>query len=332
MTRRFFRPLLAGAVAALLVGAAMPASAQTGSLRGKVIDETGKPVPEAEIVLDFKGDYTRQLKAVTDKNGEWVRAGMPAGGGTWNISVKKGNLVGKLDNVRVSLGEMTRLADIVIRPPGATGTARPAANMSAEEVERRNKKQKELEALFNESNAAFEAGNYDDAIAKLTKITVELEKCDMCHARIGDVYLKKNDLENAEKSYLKAIEIDPTKPGAYSALASLYNQQRKLEEAAKMSAKALELMETAGGGGDPSQVFNQGVILWNQSKVPEAKAMFEKAIKLDPKMAEAHYWYGMALVNEGKMADAKAPFQEYLKLAPTGQYAATAKAILDQIK
>jgi tetratricopeptide (TPR) repeat protein len=332
MARGFFRTLLVGITAVLLVGVAVPAYAQLGSLRGKVIDESGKPVPDAEVILDFVGDFSRQLKAVTDKNGEWIRAGMPAGGGTWNITIKKGTLVGNLPNVKVSLGEMTRVADVTIKPPGAAGAAagaKPPAGMSAEEVAKRNKRQNELKALFDQANAALDAGQYDDAIAKLTALTGELEKCAACYARMGDVYMKKNDLDNAEKSYLKAIEVDPTQAGAYGALASLYNQQKKLDEAAKMSAEALKLM---GDSGDASQVFNQGVIFWNQSKVAEAKAMFEKATKLDPKMADAHYWLGMALVNEGKMPDAKAPFTEYLKLAPSGQYAATAKAILDQIK
>jgi len=331
MARRFFRTLLVGITAVLLVGVAVPAYAQLGSLRGKVIDESGKPVPDAEVVLDFVGDFARQLKAVTDKNGEWIRAGMPAGGGTWNITVKKGTLVGNLTNVKVALGEMTRVADVTIKPPSAGGAAagKAPAGMSADEVAKRNKRQNELKAMFDQANAAVDAGNFDDAIAKLTTLTTELEKCAACYARMGDVYLKKNDMDNAEKSYLKAIEVDPTQAGAYGALASLYNQQKKLDEAAKMSAKALELM---GDSGDASQVFNQGVIFWNQSKVAEAKAMFEKAAKLDPKMADAHYWLGMALVNEGKLPDAKAPFQEYLKLAPSGQYAATAKAILDTIK
>jgi Tfp pilus assembly protein PilF len=331
MARRILRTLLVGITAILLVGVAVPAYAQLGSLRGKVIDESGKGVPDAEVVLDFVGDFARQLKAVTDKNGEWIRAGMPAGGGTWNITVKKGTLVGNLTGVKVALGEMTRVGDVTIKPPSAGGAAasKAPAGMSADEVAKRNKKQNELKALFDQANAAVDAGQYDDAIAKLTQISTELEKCAACFARMGDVYLKKNDLDNAEKSYLKAIDVDPTQAGAYGALASLYNQQKKLDEAAKMSAKALELM---GDSGDASQVFNQGVIFWNQSKVPEAKAMFEKASKLDPKMADAHYWLGMALVNEGKLPDAKAPFQEYLKLAPSGQYAATAKAILDTIK
>lgn len=330
MARRFLRTLLVGITAILLVGVAVPAYAQLGSLRGKVIDESGKGVPDAEVVLDFVGDFARQLKAVTDKNGEWIRAGMPAGGGTWNITIKKGTLVGNLTNVKVALGEMTRVADVTIKPPSAGGAAanKAPAGMSADEVAKRNKKQNELKALFDQANAAVDAGQYDDAIAKLTQISTELEKCAACYARMGDVYLKKNDLDNAEKSYLKAIDVDPTQAGAYGALASLYNQQKKLDEAAKMSAKALELM---GDSGDASQVFNQGVIFWNQSKVPEAKAMFEKAAKLDPKMADAHYWLGMALVNEGNMADAGKEMQQYVTLAPTGQYADTAKAILASV-
>src|SRR3712207_7549398 len=36
----------------------------------------------------------------------------------------------------------------------------------------------------------------------------------------------------------------------------------------------------------------------------EAKKNFEEAVKLDPKLADAHYWLGMALVNEGKLPEA----------------------------
>ena len=333
MTGRLLRALQVGAVAMLFIGLSAPASAQQGGMRGKVLDESGKPVPEVEIILDFVGDFTRQLKTVTDKNGEWIRAGMPAGvGGTWTITAKKGNLVGTLSGQKVVFGDMTRVPEITLRAPGAGGAAaKPPAGMSSEEVERRNKKQAELKGLFDKANAAIDAGNFDDAITNLQGMVKELDTCAACYARIGDVYVKKSDMDNAEKAYLKAIELDPKLAGAYSALASIYNQQKKLDEASKMSSKALELMD-ATGGGDANQIFNQGVIFWNQSKIAEAKAQFEKAVKLDPKLADAHYWLGMANVNEGKMADAKAPFTEYLKLAPTGQYAETAKAILAQIK
>ena len=88
----------------------------------------------------------------------------------------------------------------------------------------------------------------------------------------------------------------------------------------------------AAGGGNASAVFNQGVILWNAGKIADAKAQFEQAVKLDPNMAEAHYWLGMALINGGDTAGAKPHFETYLKLAPTGQFAETAKSIVASIK
>src|SRR5262245_21238564 len=100
---------------------------------------------------------------------------------------------------------------------------------------------------------------------------------------------------------------------------------------------ALSSAGAAGGagGGTAAGVFNQGVILWNAGKIPEAKAQFEQAVKLDPNLADAHYWLGMALVNAGtpeSMTEAKGHFETYLKLAPTGQYAETAKGIVASIK
>jgi Flp pilus assembly protein TadD len=79
-------------------------------------------------------------------------------------------------------------------------------------------------------------------------------------------------------------------------------------------------------------MFNQGVILWNGGKIPEAKKQFEAAVAANPNHAEAHYQLGMALVNEGNLAGAATEFETYLKLAPAGPNAATAKGILGSLK
>jgi tetratricopeptide (TPR) repeat protein len=329
MKRTAIRGFLTGAATVLLTAWATAAAAQVGTIRGKVVDTNGKPVDQAEVILDFIGDYNRQLKTITDKNGEWIRAGTPTG--KWKITVKKFDLVGENPGVQLSLGETLRVPEIVIGKPGAGGAAAKPTAVSEEEAERLKKRAALLDKLSAEANASLEAGNYDDAIAKVEAIMKEIPTCAPCHAKIGDINLKKGDLDAAEKAYLAAIATDEKLPGPYGALATLYNQQKKFDEAVKMSTKANELIG-ASGGGDANSVFNQGIILWNSSKIPEAAVQFEKATKLDPKLADAHYWLGMALVNQGKLPEAKAPFTEYLKLAPTGQYADTAKAILATIK
>lgn len=327
MTRnKLFRGLLVGTFALTLAMLASPASAQlTSVIRGKVVDEAGAPVVGAVVKGVFQGDMVREFDNVkTNAKGEFLRAGLAPG--SWKVTASNAEgLVG------TELVVLTLDPAVITIKLGSPKNAAPAG-MTAKEIEENNKKQAEMEADFNAAKAAFDSGDYDTAIMNLQKITVSMPTCAACYLSMGDAYSKKNDLENAEKSYLKSIELDATKPGAYAALATVYNAQKKFDEAGKMSAKANELNEAAGGGGDASSIFNQGVILWNQSKAAEAEVQFLKASQLDPKMADAFYWLGMCRVNQGKLPDAKAPFQEYMKLAPTGQYADQVKAMLDVIK
>ena len=99
-----------------------------------------------------------------------------------------------------------------------------------------------------------------------------------------------------------------------------------------MSAKAAAAGGVIGGGGNADAIYNQGIILWNQGKIPEAKVKFEEAIKADANHPEAHYQLGMALLNEGNVTGAVTAFEKYLQLAPEGQFAAQAKAMLAQLK
>ncbi len=323
-----FRTLLITAFALIVVGyLSTPASAQlTAVARGKVVDKDGKPVEGAEVKGEFLGDVVREWTMKTDKAGQFLRAGLSPG--MWKITATKDGLVGVANNVRLNLGDPNLIPPIELGEPKKAA----AANMSAKEIEAANKKQAEMEADFNAAKTAFEAGDFDAAIAGLQRVLVNLPNCAACYLSIGDAYNKKNDMANAETAYLKSIELDATKPAPYAALATIYNGQKKFDEASKMSAKANELSEASGGGGDAGSVFNQGVILWNQSKAAEAEVQFLKASTLDPKMADAFYWVGMCRVNQGKLPDAKAPFLEYMKLAPTGQYAEQVKAMLDVIK
>ncbi len=335
----FARGFIIAVVALALAAVAAPAYAQTGNLKGKIVDAEGKGVPDVEVTLTYNGPMKLESKVTTNKNGEWVKVGLrsdAAGGPTWTITAKKGELVGYKAGVGVMIGVMTTVPDIALGAASAAPKAAPKG-MSAEEIKKANEKQLALEKLFTDANAAIEANNYDEAISKLTTMTTEVPACAACHVKLGEVYGKKGDVANAEKAFLKAIEIDDKQADAYSQLSTIYNGQKKFDEAMKMSTKANELMSAAGGagaatGGDATSLFNQGIIMWNQGKAAEAAALFEKAAKADPKMADAQYYLGLSLYSSGKMAEAKAPLQEYLKLAPTGTNAAAAKGLLDTIK
>jgi len=221
----------------------------------------------------------------------------------------------------------------------ATGTKEDAAKAKA--------KADAMTKAFSDGVALSNEGKTDEAIAKFNEVIALVPNCAECYANIGTVQATAKKYDESEAAYKKAIELKPDFAEAYNGLANVYNAAKKFDLAAEASKKAMELATTPAAGGAPgaagaapaaptaSQVFNQGVILWNASKIPEAKAAFEAAVKADPNMADARYWLGMSLVNAGTpaaMAEAKPHFEAYLKLAPTGQYAETAKAIVASIK
>jgi tetratricopeptide (TPR) repeat protein len=316
--------LCIGLLALALTGLATSASAQTGGIRGKVADESGKPLEGATVLIDSP-DGIGSVTLKTGKNGEFFSIGMRPG--NYNVKASKDNLSASLRNVHIGLGDPVNVETMTLRRGGTTGS-----NMSPEEAEKARKQQEALQAAFKSAQAAADAGNLDDAIAQFSKLATEAPKCMVCYLQLGTVQAKKGDkdsLDAAEASFKKAIEMDPTSSEPYNALAGLYNSEKKFDEAGQMSSKASELSGASGLGGDPTTIFNQGIILWNQpGKAAEAEKLFQKATVLDPKMADAYYFLGMTLVNQAKLADAKKPFETYLQLAPTGKYADQVKGLL----
>jgi tetratricopeptide (TPR) repeat protein len=187
--------------AALLVAAsAVAASAQVQTVEGKVTlkqaDGTEAPVQGATVDI-YRTDISQKLGAVkTDKNGRYVRVGVPVTG-TFTILVSApGARPDFLANVRLV---STPVFDFKLEPGDgrvltldevkAAGASRPAGEAAAtptntaeakkkaaeiaaerERIEKENAKATELNAKLPEiltaGNEAFKAKNYDVAVAR----------------------------------------------------------------------------------------------------------------------------------------------------------------------
>ena len=291
----------------------VPAAAQSTMVKGKVVDGEGKPVIGAAVVVEFKGGVSRKFQTKTDKRGEFLQ--LLTESGQYAVTVTAEKLGTQTQTVPVKLGQMREVNFALV--PGAAGS--PEATKAAE-----------LKKIFEEGVQASRAGNHDQAIEKFSAAVAILPNCPDCHYNIGVAYMGKKDEKGAEEAWKKAIEVKPDYAEALNALATLYNNQKRFDEAGAMSTRAASA--GGGSGGSADAVFNQGIILWNQGKIAEAKAKFEEALKMNPNHPEANYQMGMALLNEGKLADAVTSFETYLKLAPEGANAATAKAMIAQLK
>ncbi len=303
---------IVSAASAIAIALEAPGLAQQGMMRGKVIDAQGQPVEGAKITI-AAAEGNRRFEVKTNKKGEFVQIGLASG--NYTVTADKEGIGQQSTPARVSIGSPTEVNFQL--------TAQ-AANAAGVEKIRKG---------FDEGVALNRAGDYDGAIAKFTETAAIVPNCHDCYAQIGFAQMQKKQYAEAEASFKKAIEMKPDYGAAYNGLATVYNAQRKFDEAAAASAKALELGGAAGAaGGNADAMYNQGVILWNQGKIADAKKQFEDLVKADPNHAGGHFQLGMALVNEGKLTEAVAEFEESLRLAPDGPNAAQAKALLSQLK
>ncbi len=308
-----------------LAACATLAYAQTGRIKGKVVDATGKPVEGAVITMESK-EMNRKLTTKTDKRGEYTQFLPP---GPYSVTATKDTLT-QTQETRVSLDE--RELNFTLKPGGGGG-----GGISEAERKRIEAENAALKAAFEAGATLGNEGKYDEGIAKFNEVLVKLPNCAECYNNIGALNFKKKDYDAAEAAYKKAVGAKADSAEAYMGLANVYNAQKKFDQASEAGAQAQKILAAAGGaagggGGSAGAIFNQGVVAWNAGKIPDAQKFFEQAVSIDPKLADAHYWLGMANVNQGKLAEGVKSFEEYLKLDPKGQYAEQAKSMLAAIK
>jgi tetratricopeptide (TPR) repeat protein len=310
MTKMFSKRIAAFLIV-LVAGLAPAALAQSTMVKGKVIGANKEPMVGVAITIEFMGGVNRKLETKTDKRGEFIQ--LLTEGGQYKITATDPK-IGSASNVAaVRLGRVSDMVILLVPTTAANDAAKAA----------------ELKKAFDEGVTASRGGRHDEAIEKFKAAIEMAPSCFDCHFNIGVAYMAKKDEKAAEAAWKQALEVKADYPEALNALSTLYNNQKRFDEAAAMSAKAAA---ASGGAANADATFNQGIILWNQGKIAEAKTKFEETIKMNASHPEAHFQLGMALLNEGKLPEAVGAFESYLKLAPEGQYATQAKGMIAQLK
>jgi tetratricopeptide (TPR) repeat protein len=311
------RMLTTSWLAAAILALAVPALAQTGRIQGKVTDDKDTAVQGAQILVTAIPDQGGQKwQATSDKNGNYIIGTLPKSGQYLVVASKEG--VGSDENrAVVKIGNFTTLNFKL--------SAR--ARVSEEQAQ----KNLQIKKFFEEGVAAAQAGNHQAAVTAFNNAAVAMPTCADCYFNIGVSEQQLKNSAGAEAAFKKAIELRPSYPEAYNALAALYTADKKMDLALEASAKAAEL-SVASGGGNADSLYSAGVGLWNANKFPEAGATFEAAVKADPNHADAHFMLGKVNLNLGKLKEAAGEFETYLKLQPSGKNAAEAKTTFEALK
>ena len=128
-----------------------------------------------------------------------------------------------------------------------------------------------------------------------------------------------DDFEEARKMFSRAIEIDPGYALAYAGLADTYTEfwrnyestEENLNQADEASREAVEL--------DPNLAeahASRGFALGQRQLYDDASREFGLAVKLNPRLFEAYYYYGTVAFAAGELETAADNFERASEVAP----------------
>ncbi len=307
--------LLYAAGLGLVVLAAGPAQAQTGTARGRVMDEQGQGLADAKIEIDFQGGVTRHIETKTSKKGEYIQVGLPPGVYRFTAT-KEGYQSGYVEQ-KINLGDATSLPDMKLRTVEAARQAAVASGDSGA-----------VQASFKTAVEMLQAGKLEEAEAAFKELQGKAPSIPEIPYNLGVIAGKRKDWAAAESAYKRAIELRPDFGEAYSSLAGVYQTMGQPEKAAEVMKGASEAM-----GNDPGLLFSQAVLMLNQNKAAEAEEAFKKVEALDPTNAEAQYYLATIALNQGKTDECVARLEKYVAAAPaTAANLGTAKGLLAALK
>jgi tetratricopeptide (TPR) repeat protein len=117
---------------------------------------------------------------------------------------------------------------------------------------------------------------------------------------LGRLDYDAHHYEDATRQFEHAIALNPTMARAYDSLGLCHFYRNQNETAVENFRRAIELDRTAAHP-SPWPFVNLAVTLQFSGKTQEAETSLREALRLDPKLAEAHYRLANVLEHEGHL-------------------------------
>jgi tetratricopeptide (TPR) repeat protein len=164
-------------------------------------------------------------------------------------------------------------------------------------------------------------GKYTEAVAEYRKAIEKNPKAIDLHYRLGRALLQQSHdpaaIEAARKEFDAELSLNPSDAVAEYQVGQVLTAQQKKTEAAARFERAAELRPDF-----PEALIAVAKLRSEAKRYPDAIALLERAIKLQPRNETAHYNLMMAYRNAGRAADAQREKTELDKLQkpPEGEF------------
>lgn len=289
-----------------------------GRVQGLVLDEAGNPIAGAKVLLELQASESAQREETTDKDGEWAMIDL--GSGTWRLTASAEGYIPTTTTIAISQLQKNPRSVLRLKKPEIDKDAVITDEASLAYIEQAtklfNEKQYDqslaiLEQFLAQNPKAYqvqiligdcyrEKGELDKSIEIYTKAVEEAKADEKTGqqvtakglAAIGDCYLRKNDLANAQVFFKQSIDTIPD---------------------------------------NESLAYTVGEIFFSNQKLDEAIQYFTKATEIKPDWAPPYHKLGLVFLNKTDYEKAKENFTKFLTLEPEGELAAQVKSILEYL-
>ena len=200
--------------------------------------------------------------------------------------------------------------------------------------------------MYNEGLKAYNQGDYDTAIERLTQVVGDIPNNPAAVRFLGFAYYRRGDFEDAMDQLEEAHELRPHSFALMADYVSVCKEGGDVERALaglerfvadhpdELEAR-LEIARLARTSGndelamvqseylatandlDPEFVYEYGVTLKEAGQIEEAKAVLKNSIELEPDSAVAHHALGATELASGNAGRAVGSLEEAVAREPT---------------
>jgi tetratricopeptide (TPR) repeat protein len=295
------------AVLLMAAGAAAQEWRGMGRIAGRVVDDSGKPVPGVTVKATLPRAGNRGPENKSNAKGEWAVGGIA--GGEWALDFVKDGYDTR--SVTVTVMESSRL------PPMEIKLTAKAVDPNVEIRDRLT----EAAALMNAREFAKARAVYEVLAAKHPDVK-------QFRPLIARSYYGEGNRKAAIEQLRLALAQDAGNVEVMLLLGNTLMEEGHADEGRKI-LDSIDVSKIT----DAAVLLNAGIALLNEKKNEEALRWFDRAVTRFPAQPDGYYYRGITQLSLGKSVEAKADLEKYVAIAPAdAPELATAKKILESIK
>jgi len=203
--------------------------------------------------------------------------------------------------------------------PGQAATSQQKPQQNNDNITVKEKKvSMEEAASFNMTLGAqyLKQNKIGQAITKLEKAVEQQPNLALAHTYLGFAYEQYGEVVKAKEQYRIAIKLDPDDPVSLNNYGTFLCRQNDWRASLGFFEKAAENRRYQ----TPDAAYaNAGVCARKIPDLVAADGYFRKALKTNPRYADAHYHLADLNLEQNNLILAKSFFEDYKKLMPQGK-------------